>query len=297
MGSCWICCEGEASEAPLLATGCGCRGSAGLAHLRCLVTAATHDVQLWTTCPTCHQEFTGEVDVGLARARWEIVRERPAEDAERCFVAMNLAVTLKESAGDNAGALTLMQEVVAVRRRVLGDTHPHTLDSITNLALQHAEMGELTAALPLNEEALAAMRRLLGDEHEHTLVSLTSLGALHNALGDYGTARPLHEEALAAKRRTLGGDHLETMNSAHLLGVCLVKLSDEAQEGDIDAVAPGPGVDGTVAPRADESLVAQGLALLEESAATARRVLGESHPSTVHFEAGLADARGARRLL
>ena len=47
----------------------------------------------------------------------------------------NLAVALKESAGDNAGALRLLQEVLAVRRR-LGDDHPATLDSVTNLALQ-----------------------------------------------------------------------------------------------------------------------------------------------------------------
>ena len=41
---------------------------------------------------------------------------------------------------------------LAVRRRVLGDEHPDTLDSITNLALQHMEMGDFAAALPLSEE-------------------------------------------------------------------------------------------------------------------------------------------------
>ena len=103
-GQCWVCCEGSSAERPLLYTGCACRGSAGLAHLECLVQAATHDVECWTTCPTCRQEYTGAADVGLARARWELVRARPAEDEERLFVANNLAVTLKESAGDNEGA-------------------------------------------------------------------------------------------------------------------------------------------------------------------------------------------------
>lgn len=255
---CWVCCE---SAPPLLATGCACRGSAGLAHLACLVEAARHSVQLWTTCPTCTQEFTGEVDVGLARARWALVRERPAEDAERCFVAMNLAVTLKESAGDNAGALRLMEEVLAVRRRTLGDEDPATLDSITNLALQHTEMGHYSEALPLSEEAAAAMRRTLGLQSVETLVALTGLAALHNSLGSYAEARPLHEEALAAKAALLGGDHLETMNSVHLLGRCLVGLG----------------------------LRDEGRALLQDAASTARRVLGGAHPSCVHFEAGLAD--------
>jgi hypothetical protein len=106
--------------------GCACRGSAGLAHLHCLVEAALHNVESWTTCHVCRQEFTGEADVGLARARWERVRGRPEEDEERLFVANNLAVSLKESAGDNAGALRLMREVLAVRRRMGEDhTRPH----------------------------------------------------------------------------------------------------------------------------------------------------------------------------
>ena len=114
--SCWVCCEGSEQGAELLPMGCACRGSAGLAHIHCLVMAAEHNVDIWTTCPTCKQEYTGEVDVQLAELRWEMVRDRPAEDAERLFVANNLAVTRKESAGDNAGALALMEEVLEVRR-------------------------------------------------------------------------------------------------------------------------------------------------------------------------------------
>ena len=97
--------------------GCACRGSGGLAHLSCLIDAAEYDVHRWTSCPTCLQDFTGEAEVGLARARWEKVRDRPEEDAERLFVANNLAVTLQESAGDNAGALHLLEHILAVRAR------------------------------------------------------------------------------------------------------------------------------------------------------------------------------------
>ena len=87
-------------------------------------------------CPTCRQEFTGEVDVGLARARWERVRDRPPEDEERLFVALNLAVTLKESADDSLGALRLMEEVLAVRRRVWAHVpdHPDVLDAVPQVS-------------------------------------------------------------------------------------------------------------------------------------------------------------------
>ena len=139
------------------------------------------------------------MDVGLARARWELVRERPADDAERLFVANNLAVTLKESAGDHAGALQLMDEVLAVRRRTLGDEHPDTIDSIINLALQYNEMGNCDSALPLGREAVGAARRTLGDEHEHTLVAISCLGAVHTSLRQFAEARTLEAEAHASQ--------------------------------------------------------------------------------------------------
>ena len=114
-----------------------------------------------------------------------------------------------------------MQEVLAVRQRTLGDEHPDTLDSITNLGLQHNEMGDFASALPLGVEAVSAFRRTLGDgvaQSAEALYSISCLGAVHNSLRNYDAARPLLEEALEARRPLLGEGHLETMNSIHLLG-------------------------------------------------------------------------------
>jgi hypothetical protein len=211
--TCWICCEGAEDGSPLLVAGCACRGSAGLAHVACVVAAAGHDISLWTHCPTCNQEFTGDMDVALARARWETVCGRPDDDGERLFVANNLAHSLSESVGDMEGARRLFEEVLAARRRSLGDMHPDTLASITNLSLQYNEMGDHQAALPLGIEAVDSTRRVLGEEHEHTLVAAACLASVYNGLCRYADALPLHEATLEARRRTLGTSHLETMNS------------------------------------------------------------------------------------
>ena len=278
--TCWVCCEGGDG---LIHAGCGCRGSSGISHLRCLVQAAQHDVDSWTTCPTCGQYFTGDADVGLARARWALVESRPAEDEERLFVANNLAVALKESAGDYTGALRLMEEVLAVRRRTLGDLDPSTLDSMTNLALQHTEMGNYDAAEPLSREAVASMRRTLGDLHAHTLVSIGSLAALLSMQGKFAEAKPLHEEVLAGRRSTLGPDHLDTINSMHGLGRCLVGLGGVAAAF-LDAEQQQQQQ------QQQQQHQEEGLTLLREAVAKAQRVLGHRHPSTQHFAAGLAMA-------
>jgi tetratricopeptide (TPR) repeat protein len=230
-----------------------------------LVRAADSRVDLWTTCPTCTQQYTGEADVGLARARWDRVRGRTDDDEERLFVANNLAVALNESAHDAAGALVLLEEVLAVRRRTLGDAHPATLDSLANLALQHHEMGQYETALPLSEEATSSSRLILGAEHETTLVAMVSLAALLANMGEHARARSLHEEALDARQRTLGDAHLETMNSTYLLGVCLLGMGQHEA----------------------------GLKLLDRAASNARKVLGEAHPSTQHYAEGTREWRSS----
>ena len=97
---CWVCLEpadtGGAAAAP---TGCACRGSAGDAHLSCLITAAQQSWKhilnagtastniawhagghahrcMWLACPTCKQRYGGPVALGLARALGPLRRPR-----------------------------------------------------------------------------------------------------------------------------------------------------------------------------------------------------------------------------
>jgi len=186
------------------------------------------------------------------------VRDRPAEDEERLFVANNLAVALNDNA-DCEVALGLLEEVLAVRKRTLGDDHPNTLDSMTNLALQYHEMGRFADALPLGVAAVATARRMFGGDDAEMREALATLGAIYASMGMYVEGQPLLQEALNARRRTLGDDHHDTMNSTMLLGRCHVGM------GECEV----------------------GLALLRETVARAERVLGSDHPSTRHFAEAL----------
>ena len=153
-----------------------------------------------------------------------------------------------------------------MRRRTLGDEHPDTLDSITNLSLHHTETGNLggnlVSALKLSEEVVAATRRMMGNDEGNSEAAhaFCSLAAVHNLMGVYELAQPLHMEALEMRLRLFGEEHVDTLNSKYNLAQCLVGLREHEH----------------------------GLEMLEEVAVTARRVLGETHPSYEHFSNGLA---------
>ena len=118
-------------------------------------------------------------------------------------------------AGDDGRAqVQLDEDTLARRRRDLGEDHPGTLASASNLAVSLRAAGEYQAARELAEDTLARRRRVLGEDHPDTLTSaFIPAGALFE-LGEYQAARELTEDILARRRRVLGEDHHDTGASA-----------------------------------------------------------------------------------
>ena len=46
-------------------------------------------------CPTCKQDYTGPMQLGLVEALWERLNGRPAEDQHRLCVQNNLSTACK----------------------------------------------------------------------------------------------------------------------------------------------------------------------------------------------------------
>ena len=153
------------------------------------------------------------MQLGLARARWDLVCGRAVEDGERRLAANDLVISL-QNARDLDGALPLAEEALVVERRINGDDDPSTLSCISSLASLHGDMGNHDQALPLHTEALAGSRRVRGDDHPSTLGSISNIGYLHFVMGNHDLALPLCEEALAGRRRVLGSAHPDTLASS-----------------------------------------------------------------------------------
>ncbi|OIP34016.1 MAG: hypothetical protein AUK47_18360 [Deltaproteobacteria bacterium CG2_30_63_29] len=85
-----------------------------------------------------------------------------------------MAETLRAQ-GDLDGARRFQENVLEVRRRVLGEEHPNTLTSMNNLASTLKAQGDLEGARELIEKALEVRRRVLGEKHPNTTSSQWNL--------------------------------------------------------------------------------------------------------------------------
>lgn len=253
---CWVCCE---SDPGLIPTGCGCRGSAGFAHVRCVAAAAEHKSDTWRECPTCQQIFTGPFALAMAQRHCELQSDKPSEDQERLDALEALAVATQDT--DPAKTLQIFEEVLDVRRRTIDSTttNRQLIAALGHVATAHHEMGDLARALPLYAEELHHWYEVGTDSSGEltldvaALNCMNNLGALHRQMGDNFEARPLLESAMEMRRQVLGNEHVHTLSSISNLGSVLNEIGDHKR----------------------------GLDLLKEAVESARRVLGPRHPKTL----------------
>ena len=90
--------------------------------------------------------------------------------------------------GGTAEAIPLVQQILAVRERLLGADHPSTLASRNNLASAYRAAGRPAEAIPLFEQNVAACERLLGADHPRTLASRHHLDLARQESAQAGNA-------------------------------------------------------------------------------------------------------------
>ncbi len=70
--------------------------------------------------------------------------------------------------GRAAEAEVLFQQVIGIRRRVLGEEHPATLQSMYDLARALHSLGRPSDALALMTQCYDLRKKKLGENHPHT---------------------------------------------------------------------------------------------------------------------------------
>ncbi len=148
--------------------------------------------------------------------------------------------------------IPLAQQILAIRRRVLGEKHPDTVKSLNALGQLLGQLGDYAAARPYYEQSLAIYQDTLGAKHPLTATALGDLGSLQQRMGDYPAARRCYEQALAIRKEALGEKRPEIAASLNQLGSLAKTMGDYAAAR----------------------------AYLEQALAIRQEIFGEDHPLT-----------------
>jgi hypothetical protein len=147
----------------------------------------------------------------------------PADDADEKLARMlirprSLALDHLIELGDSMPrAIAIGEPLTADLERLLGPSHPDTLNARNRLAAAYHAVGRAADAIPLVQQVLGARERLLGADHPSTLAARNNLASAYRAAGRTAEAIPLFEQNVAACERLLGAEHPRTLASRRSL--------------------------------------------------------------------------------
>ena len=140
----------------------------------------------------------------------------------------------------------LYREALAMKKILLGDSHPAIAAGLNNVAFSLQAQGKYDAAEALYLDAITMQRKLLGVDHPDVAQALNNLAFLAHDKGDLTTAAKLSRESLEMFRRTLGNEHPQVAQAMQNLGHVAVRgrrsgLSRAAGAGGTRNAPQAPG--------------------------------------------------------
>ena len=160
-------------------------------------------------------------------------------------------------------AIAIGEPLIADLERLLGASHPDTLNARNSLAAAYEDAGRVAEAIKLFEETLAERERLLGSDDPDTMRSRSDLARAYRGARRVADAVPLVEQTLAARERLFGADHPGTLASRNNLASAYRATGRSAEA----------------------------IPLFEENVAACERLFGADHPKTLASRHSLDLAR------
>ena len=286
--TCYICTQAlhwKTKEG--LVRGCSCRGTAGFAHVSCLVEQAkilfgeaeednlgtkvlTERFERWETCSLCEQDYHGVVRCALGWACWKTYVGRPEEHWTR-RMAMTVLGNGLNDAEQHEAALSVYKAELAMERR-LGAPEASLLNTQSNLAMTYAKLGQSERALQMRQEVYYRILKLHGEEDRDTLIAAGNHASCLLTAKRFDEAKALLRKVIPVARRVLGESDITTLRM---------------RGGYAEALKIDPG--------ATLNDLREAAMTLEDAERIARRVLGGAHPTTVTIEEELKDVRTGLR--
>jgi non-specific serine/threonine protein kinase/serine/threonine-protein kinase len=192
------------------------------------------------------------VRIALDRAAKRIEGKFPSEPLVEASIRQTIGATYLDL-GLSTEAQRELERAVDVRRRLLGERHKDTLESLNWLANVLQEQGKYAQAEAIRANILEVQQRVVGEEHPDTLSSMNHLASVYRSEGKNDKASELAAKTLDIQRRLLGEEHPDTLST--MINIAEIKRNQGA--------------------------FAQAEALFSKVMEVRRRVLGEEHPDTL----------------
>jgi tetratricopeptide (TPR) repeat protein len=176
----------------------------------------THNCVMQILALSIEFEFSAD-DYAFQRTLIPHIDESLANNVE-CELAERFWLAYYEHGRLNL-AKKLQLQVMEERTRALGEDHPDTLRSMSNLANTYWSQGRFTEAEQLRAQILGTRERVLGEDHPDALTSISNLADTYWSQGWLKEAEQLGVQVLGARKRVLGEDHPDTLKSMNNLAV------------------------------------------------------------------------------
>ena len=237
----------------------------------------------------------------------EIIQSLTGSAHSDVLVLQNNLATTYEKAGRLNEAITLFEQVLADRIRILGDKHPDTLASRNNLAGAYLAANRPEESIALYEQVLTDRIGILSDDHPDTLASRNNLAYAYQSIGCFTKAISQLQQVLADSIRILGEDHPRTLTARNNLAYSYVSAGKFTIATPIfeQVLADSIRILGEDHPHTltsrnnlayaykEEGRLTEAIDLYEQVSANSIRVLGSVHPETLSSRNNLACAYAA----
>jgi non-specific serine/threonine protein kinase/serine/threonine-protein kinase len=235
-------------------------------------------------------EAEKHLDQALRTRLAELGPRSPATLESRYYVA-----SLYRTQGKLDEAIAIYEDVLALRRDVLGELHNNTLGTLNSLGKSYVDRGNDSLGEKFMSQAYAGFVATKGPEDEDALLAEASLGNLYAEQGKLDQAEPLLQHALDVHLRVHGENYpgtVSAMNNIALLhydrgnlAACestltrVVEIRRRMHGPDhIDALSVVANLSSI---RSNMRMLDSARQLLEEALPRARRTLGDEHQVTL----------------
>jgi tetratricopeptide (TPR) repeat protein len=193
-------------------------------------------------------------------------------------------------------------KALKLRKEVLGERHPNTIQSMADLAATYYQQGRSKEAEEIQVEVLALRKEVLGERHHDTITCMANLATTYHQQGRSKEAEEIYVKVLALQKEALGESYPDMIRTMANLASTYYQQgrSKEAEEINIKVLALWKEVLGerhldTIQGIANLAATYQQQGRLKEAEelnahalALEKEVLGERHPRTISTMANLA---------